>query len=31
MVVREAFYQLGDREKALETLHLQIRLNGTVR
>ena len=31
MVVREAFYQLGDREKAMETLHLQIRINGTNR
>jgi hypothetical protein len=29
MVVREALYELGDRERALETLHMQIRLNGT--
>ena len=28
MVVREAFVELGDREKALETLQTQIRLNG---
>lgn len=29
MVVREALYELGDRERALETLHMQIRLNGS--
>ncbi len=28
MVVRESYVQLGDREKALETLQMQIRLNG---
>ena len=28
MVVREALHELGERQRALETLHMQIRLNG---